>query len=47
MDDSDPQANLMGMLQNMYEEGDDEMKRMFKKAMYESRMKQNSEMPGL
>jgi calcyclin binding protein len=34
--DADPSASLMGLLQNMYEEGDDEMKRTIKKAWYES-----------
>jgi len=41
--DADPSAGLMGMLQNMYEDGDDEMKRMLKKAMYESQTKKGRE----
>lgn len=41
--DADPSASLMGLLQNMYEDGDDEMKRMIKKAMFESQNKRGSE----
>ena len=40
MDQSDdPNASLMNMLKNMYEEGDDEMKRSLQKAFYESQNK--------
>ena len=37
----DPNASLMGMLKNMYEDGDDEMKRSLQKAFYESQNKQD------
>ncbi len=40
MDDSkDPNAGLMSMMQQMYEDGDDEMKRTINKAWYESQQK--------
>lgn len=35
----DPNAGIMKLLQNMYEDGDDEMKRSITKAMYESQNK--------
>lgn len=35
----DPQEGLMQMMRQMYEDGDDEMKRTIKKAMYESNQK--------
>ena len=37
--DADPQANIMNMMKNMYDEGDDEMKRTIAKAWTESRDK--------
>lgn len=37
--DADPQESMMKLMQQMYEEGDDEMKRTIAKSMYESRMK--------
>jgi len=36
----DPNASITNMLKNMYDSGDDEMKRQIGKAMYESQMKQ-------
>lgn len=45
MDSADPNVGLMNMLQKMYDEGDDEMKRSITKAMYESRNKSGSELP--
>jgi calcyclin binding protein len=36
---ADPQEGLMSMMRKMYEEGDDETKRMIKKSMYESNQK--------
>ncbi|XP_076436372.1 calcyclin-binding protein-like [Babylonia areolata] len=42
-DDSDPSAGLMSMLKNMYEDGDDEMKRTLSKAFYESQNKKAGE----
>ncbi|KAI6244103.1 Calcyclin-binding protein [Aphelenchoides fujianensis] len=39
---ADPQASMMNMMQKMYEEGDDEMKRTIKKAMYESQQKKGA-----
>uniref|UniRef100_A0A1I7RTY9 Calcyclin-binding protein n=2 Tax=Bursaphelenchus xylophilus TaxID=6326 RepID=A0A1I7RTY9_BURXY len=38
----DPQASLMNMMKKMYDEGDDEMKRTIKKAMYESQQKKEA-----
>ena len=40
MDSSDPQAGIMNLMKKMYDEGDDEMKRMIKKTWYESQQKQ-------
>lgn len=40
----DPSAGIMKLLQNMYQDGDDEMKRTISKAMYESQTKQKSEL---
>ncbi|GFS06113.1 calcyclin-binding protein [Elysia marginata] len=40
VDDSDPSAGITSLLKNMYDEGDDEMKRTISKAFYESQMKQ-------
>lgn len=44
---SDPNESLMSMLHQMYEDGDDEMKRTIAKSMYESRNKQAGGMGGL
>ncbi|XP_064457655.1 calcyclin-binding protein-like [Ornithodoros turicata] len=41
MEDSDPGASLMNMMKQMYNEGDDEMKRTIAKAWTEARDKQN------
>lgn len=43
-DNSDPNDGMMTMLQQMYDDGDDEMKRTIGKAMYESRQKGGGEM---
>nr|XP_006818998.1 PREDICTED: calcyclin-binding protein-like [Saccoglossus kowalevskii] len=40
MDNADPSAGIMNMMKNMYEEGDDDMKRTIAKAWTESRDKQ-------
>ena len=40
MDSSDPQAGIMNLMKKMYDEGDDDMKRMIKKTWYESQQKQ-------
>ena len=41
-DSSDPQASMMNMMKNMYDEGDDDMKRQIKKTWFESQQnKQN------
>ena len=40
--DADPQANMMKMMQQMYEDGDDEMKRTIAKSMYESQNKKTA-----
>ncbi|RUS69520.1 hypothetical protein EGW08_022720 [Elysia chlorotica] len=42
VDDSDPSAGITSLLKNMYDDGDDEMKRTISKAFYESQMKQAS-----
>jgi len=42
----DPNAGLMGLMQKMYDEGDDEMKRTIQKTWYESRNKQEGGAPG-
>ncbi len=39
MDDKDPTAGIMDLMKQMYEEGDDEMKRTIAKAWTESREK--------
>ncbi|KAJ1365514.1 hypothetical protein KIN20_025871 [Parelaphostrongylus tenuis] len=39
--DDDPQASLMNMMKQMYEEGDDEMKRTIRKAWHEGQNKRN------
>lgn len=39
--DEDPGASLMKMMKQMYDEGDDEMKRTIAKSWYESREKRN------
>lgn len=38
---ADPQESLMSMMKQMYEEGDDEMKRTIRKAWHESQTKKN------
>ncbi|KIH52042.1 SGS domain protein [Ancylostoma duodenale] len=44
----DPQASLMTMMKQMYEEGDDELKRTIRKAWHEGQNKRNTaEMPSL
>uniref|UniRef100_A0A7I4YU84 Calcyclin-binding protein n=1 Tax=Haemonchus contortus TaxID=6289 RepID=A0A7I4YU84_HAECO len=40
--DDDPQASLMNMMKQMYEEGDDEMKRTIRKAWHEGQNKKNT-----
>ncbi|VDO05669.1 unnamed protein product [Haemonchus placei] len=40
--DDDPQASLMNMMKQMYEEGDDEMKRTIRKAWHEGQTKKNT-----
>ncbi|KAH9377665.1 hypothetical protein HPB48_000523 [Haemaphysalis longicornis] len=42
MDSGDPSASLMNMMKQMYDEGDDEMKRTIAKAWTEARDKQQS-----
>jgi calcyclin binding protein len=42
--DSDPQAGLMNMMKQMYDEGDDEMKRTIRKSWYEAQNKKTPEM---
>lgn len=44
---ADPSANLMTMMKQMYEDGDDDMKRTIAKAWTESRDKQSGEMDNL
>uniref|UniRef100_A0A0K0D2K7 SGS domain-containing protein n=1 Tax=Angiostrongylus cantonensis TaxID=6313 RepID=A0A0K0D2K7_ANGCA len=39
--EDDPQASLMNMMKQMYEEGDDEMKRTIRKAWHEGQSKRN------
>lgn len=47
-DNEDPMGGIMGLMKNMYEEGDDDMKRMIKKTWYESQQKQgNGSMPAM
>jgi len=43
--DADPSASLMTMMKQLYEEGDDEMKRTMAKAFHESRMGKGSSDP--
>jgi len=46
LDSSDPSAGIMNLMKKMYDDGDDDMKRMIKKTWYESQQKQQSgEMP--
>lgn len=40
-DKADPNDSLMKMMKQMYDEGDDDMKRTIKKAWYESQTKKN------
>ncbi|VVC92105.1 calcyclin-binding protein [Leptidea sinapis] len=42
-DKQDPSASIMGLMKNMYETGDDEMKRMISKAWYEGQHKKKSD----
>ncbi|KAF4140323.1 CS domain-containing protein [Phytophthora infestans] len=44
-DTSDPSAGIMDMMKNMYDEGDDEMKRSIAKAWTESRQKSDAASP--
>lgn len=39
---SDPQESLMNMMKQMYEEGDDDMKRTLRKAWHEAQAKKGS-----
>lgn len=39
-DSSDPSAGIMNLMKKMYDDGDDDMKRMIKKTWYESQQKQ-------
>jgi calcyclin binding protein len=43
--DEDPQAGLMSLMKNLYDEGDDEMKKTISKAFYESQAKKDGAMP--
>ncbi|XP_022822967.1 calcyclin-binding protein [Spodoptera litura] len=43
MDKADPQESIMSLMKNMYETGDDEMKRMISKAWYEGQHKKKSD----
>ncbi|XP_041982143.1 calcyclin-binding protein [Aricia agestis] len=43
MDNKDPQESIMGLMRNMYETGDDEMKKMISKAWYESQHKKRTD----
>ncbi|PAA84642.1 hypothetical protein BOX15_Mlig012469g1, partial [Macrostomum lignano] len=45
--DEDPSASMMGLMRQMYEEGDDEMKRTIAKAFSESQSKRGAGDPGL
>uniref|UniRef100_A0A915MA64 SGS domain-containing protein n=1 Tax=Meloidogyne javanica TaxID=6303 RepID=A0A915MA64_MELJA len=40
--DEDPQASLMNMMKQMYDEGDDEMKRTIRKSWYEAQNKKTT-----
>jgi len=47
-DSSDPSSGIMNLMKKMYDDGDDDMKRMIKKTWYESQQKQKTgEMPAL
>ena len=43
----DPQAGLMSMMKQMYDDGDDEMKRTIKKTWFESQQKKDGAMGGM
>ncbi|XP_047535590.1 calcyclin-binding protein [Vanessa atalanta] len=43
MEKKDPQESIMSLMKNMYETGDDEMKRMISKAWYEGQQKKKSD----
>ncbi|KAI5642172.1 CS domain-containing protein [Phthorimaea operculella] len=43
MDKKDPQESIMGLMKNMYETGDDDMKRMISKAWYEGQHKKKTD----
>ncbi|KAJ2945601.1 hypothetical protein O0L34_g424 [Tuta absoluta] len=43
MDKKDPQESIMGLMKNMYDTGDDDMKRMITKAWYEGQHKKKSD----
>ncbi|CAK1555791.1 unnamed protein product [Leptosia nina] len=43
IDKKDPQASIMSLMKNMYETGDDDMKRMISKAWYEGQHKKKSD----
>ncbi|XP_045775034.1 calcyclin-binding protein [Maniola jurtina] len=43
MDKKDPQESIMSLMKNMYETGDDEMKRMISKAWYEGQHKKKTD----
>lgn len=45
--EEDPSAGVMNLMKKMYDEGDDEMKRMIKKSWYESQQKQKEGGGGL
>merc|ERR1712002_125276 len=48
LDTNDPSAGIMNLMEKMYDEGDDEMKRTIKKTWYESQQKQGAGgMPGM
>ncbi|XP_046969568.1 calcyclin-binding protein [Vanessa cardui] len=43
MEKKDPQESIMSLMKNMYETGDDEMKRMISKAWYEGQQKKKTD----
>ncbi|XP_023937211.1 calcyclin-binding protein [Bicyclus anynana] len=43
LDKKDPQESIMGLMKNMYETGDDDMKRMISKAWYEGQHKKKTD----
>lgn len=45
-DSADPQESLMNMMKQMYDEGDDEMKRTLRKAWHEAQSKKGGGGPG-